>query len=364
MSRRRPVDLLESASSEDESEAESDRLSQIQAMLPRETISSEAKSYLGAADRETMVQAMQTAMGTVVSSPSNPRLLTRSDLEVLADFLLDPENFKKKNWDRKEVYAASVGIVFPPNFLRLFDAHIWLDDDVINGVGDLIVRQYRSHLHKMGVLPSYYWINETTPKIALDRLFSEKQRSFWSQCKYLFCPMNTRSHWFLLVIDLFTGRSFFFDSFHGTWSDRATPRMVANKKLLFEVLRSYFPAVSWAPPGFTPTIKTVSAFPTQKDMESCGLYVLHGMECLAAAAQGPEFKAETWDTKRLFLRFHFAVSLLRGRLRALDVDESSSGFSCAECSAPPDFMCRAWNQRFCGQACHEAYAARRGLSYL
>jgi hypothetical protein len=339
-------------------------------------------------------------------TPGNPYPLAIIASRALADLMVALPHALKSAL-APVVSAAGVlssSDIRPANFVRLLDGDTWVDDECVNAYGALLERHFAHHADKIAFVPSYYW--SQTRNTLLDTYLGEKHGAFIRSCRYLFTPLNAHAHWALLVCDLKTGACHFVNSFSGTWRNFRTDAHHALFTALVQRLSGMFDAVDFS---VKPT--RLRAFPRQFDATSCAIYVLHAIECLAAANHATEFASATWDDKIVPLRLHMAASLVMGNFRPLctvawdagaesdDVlgapapseseDESQAGLvlrdaedddeegddddyrpgdygRCASCTRASGNLlaCAPWRVAFCDRQCQFTYATRSNLFFM
>ncbi len=351
---------------------------------PLDRFSPDALRYLEEPTRQGMIKAMSRQLPSSSSSRTEvgaPQRLSPDDLGLLADFI----QIKAMAVDAAdshpvlEVNAKIFGgtVVYPASFVRLLDPEVWIDEVVIQAFGLLLTRRFLRTNVSVAVLSPYYW-TASDPRAMLQRLFAVEHRPVWKRLRYLFCPiLFDGNHWTLLVIDAKLEQAYFLDSFHRTWEERLqrahSVRIAANVDALWKELHVIHPTHGFLSKPSTESVRNRDPgdYPTQYDSSTCGLYVIHAMECIATALHVKEFQRPSWDAQRLLLRFHVALCLLDASVRRLQtaqplIDLSFGSAVCVACGAAnPVFHCAAWNkQRFCNIQCQERFADEHQLSYF
>lgn len=286
------------------------------------SISEDTVALLNAQDTESMVKEMRARVHSSLLPASNPLPLTSAQYEHIAHHLMNKENFKKDSiiLSRKTAFSSSI-YVDAKSFARLLDSKTWLDESLLNAIGALLV-QKNAHV---AFLETYFWpldskLVKVDPSRIAERLFNRENTLYLRQCEYIFSPLNTGSHWVLLVLKPRTGEMNFYDSFHVNWLtyEAKCPHMKTCLDLLVKKLKELYPTHRWS------TVTSIETYPTQWDIFSCGVYVMHAMECFAYEAEETELALDSWDGRCFFLRLHYVVSLLNGSLReGTDEDEMS-----------------------------------------
>lgn len=266
---------------------------------PFQSVSEDTLALFNARDVDALVTEMRLRVNHLPRS--NPLPLTSGQLYQIGHYLMNRENFKPGLvvLSRKNIHIESIG------FARLIDSKTWLDETLPNAIGHLLVEKNRP----VAYLDTYFWALDTTfASRILERVFNA---SHLSHCEILFTPLNTGSHWVLLVVKLRTGELNFYDSYHLTWRsyEEKCPHLKTCLALLVTKLRAFFPTQRWS------TVSSIESYPTQWDISSCGLYVMHAMECITYDVTKDEFAQETWDERSFFLRLHYALCILNGSLR-------------------------------------------------
>lgn len=320
---------------------------------------------------QTLDQARRAILALVPNPPQTPGTpfpLMGQGLDDLARAFL--------RFSEKDISNVAIDLKTPTSDMiryeglaRLLDPGVWINDEAINGIGALIEEKLRPTVNKIAFVHSFYFSNvkNTRYEVFLD----DRRRDHLVQCRYLFFPVNSNnSHWTLLVANTSEGLWYYFDSFHGSFANLGE-HITERFRVLRVRVRQLFPQHRWASQA-----QDVKNFPWQTDGVSCGLYVMHTMECIAFALGEHEFALPSWDPKRVLLRFHYAMCILSSsgmRYLRLPDDESSSSdvlgdeFSarCASCSTHGSpLMCVPWKRSFCDSTCQSDFAALHGLRFF
>ncbi len=293
-------------------------LERIQGILalhpPAPSLSMDAIKVFQANTPRDMVKTWRSQLGRVVPSfPGCPHLPSDGDLTRLAHclFQLDPKTAQDE--PVAEVRSPHSGMdTYALSFLRFFDPALWIDDVLRNAIGALLERQlFMVREKRFFYLRSDFWLGRTLQNV--DGLVRDA-----ASYRMVLSPVNTgHYHWVLLVASPVRRSCYLVDSFHGKWRT-----YVKENPILGEKHRELLALLQQAYPGEKPwseAVPTLETYPTQADGTSCGMYVMHAMNCLATRNFARAFEERTWDAMRLLLRLYYARAVLEGYLPGLYV---------------------------------------------
>lgn len=278
------------------------------------------------------VEAMSELRLSILPYPErigSPVMPTRYQLYLLAKYLFSNANDVpsiKTPLGKHDCFLDDLALLLNPG--------TWINEVVVDCVAGLLeIQSSRAPPgRRVALFRTNVWRYDNPDQFISNCYDTPEKEAYLKTCKYIFCPIPVNGHWTLLKVDTELGRLSHFDSFKIKWRDFMANQSRINSNIiaLRKWLRRLFPDHRWME-----TVQDEDQV-QQFDGCSCALYVMHTMEVqtlgLMTGDQDlnrkliSEMRQITWDDDSQFLRIHYAIAILSGKLNRLRQGDKDDDF--------------------------------------